>query len=186
MKKLYYLLAGISLVLVTVIACEKSSVEIEELQTIKEELSAKGDKVIVCHYDKELDEFKHINISTSALEKHLANHDEGEAMKDYIPDFTTVEGDGFAGDLDNDGIADCADCDNTDASEEASMKNIWYLDADDDGYGDPDMYIETCMTLADANIHFAAMEDEQDQKVFVDDNTDCDDGDAAVYPGAGC
>ena len=42
MKKFYYLLAGIAIVLVTIIACEQASVEIDELQTIqKEELLAK-------------------------------------------------------------------------------------------------------------------------------------------------
>ena len=36
MKKLYHLLAGIALILVTIIACDNSSMEIEELQTVQD------------------------------------------------------------------------------------------------------------------------------------------------------
>ena len=36
MKKFYYLLAGIAMVLVTIIACEQASIEVDELQAIQE------------------------------------------------------------------------------------------------------------------------------------------------------
>ena len=42
MKKFYYSLAGIAMILVTIVACEQASVEIEEIQAIqKKEISAK-------------------------------------------------------------------------------------------------------------------------------------------------
>ena len=64
MKKFYYLLTGIAMILVTVVACEQASVEIEELQTIqKEELSSRpAPKVTNCHYDADLDEYFSISI----------------------------------------------------------------------------------------------------------------------------
>ena len=36
MKKFYYLLAGIAVILVTIVACEQASIEVEELQAIQE------------------------------------------------------------------------------------------------------------------------------------------------------
>ena len=76
MKKFYYLLASIAMVLVIVVACESSS-ETEELQALQEmEISAKGDKVSICHYDTELDEHFLIDISVNALDKHMANHED--------------------------------------------------------------------------------------------------------------
>lgn len=45
MRKFYYLLAGIAVILVTIIACEKSAIGVDELQTLqKEEISAKKEK----------------------------------------------------------------------------------------------------------------------------------------------
>ncbi len=47
MKKLYYLVAGIAMLLVTIVACEKASVEESELQTLQQnELTAK--KAVKC------------------------------------------------------------------------------------------------------------------------------------------
>ena len=169
MKKYCYLITSIVCITLLFLSCEKSSIEKEELRVNP------ASKVDVCQYDKELDEFKHINISENALQKHLDNHNEGESMQDYVIDLAEDDSDG-------DGIADCADCDSEDASMGA--KNIWYLDDDGDGYGDTDTYIETCMTLEEANAHFAENEDPNNQNVFVDDNTDCDDNDDTVYLGA--
>ncbi len=43
MKKLYYLVAGIAMLLVTIVACEKASIEESELQTLQQkELKAKA------------------------------------------------------------------------------------------------------------------------------------------------
>jgi hypothetical protein len=54
------------------------------------------------------------------------------------------------------------DCDGEDPATE-----IWYADADGDGYGDPTTSVEDC----DA------------PTAFIADSSDCDDGDAAVHPG---
>lgn len=52
MKKLYYLLAGLAIVIVTIAACEKSSIESDELQTSQDvEIRLKTDKVRLCHSD---------------------------------------------------------------------------------------------------------------------------------------
>jgi hypothetical protein len=59
------------------------------------------------------------------------------------------------------------DCDG-EVDEDASDAAAWYADADADGYGDPGSTIEAC----DAPSGYLA------------DATDCDDSDAAVFPGA--
>ena len=75
MKKIYYLLASISMLLVIVVACEQASIEMEELQAIQEiEISAKGDKVDICHWDAEYQVWVPISIATEAVQKHMDNH----------------------------------------------------------------------------------------------------------------
>ncbi len=65
-------------------------------------------------------------------------------------------------DDDCDGLVDDADDDFTGTDE------TWYGDADGDGYGDADDTIQACAAPAG----------------YVGDDTDCDDGDASVNPGA--
>ena len=60
------------------------------------------------------------------------------------------------------------DCDGDTDEPDASDAGLWYLDADHDGYGDPDQSSTSC--------------DEPMGRVA--DNTDCDDGDADINPGA--
>lgn len=86
MKKFYYLAVGIVTLLVTIMACQTSEIELDEIQTLlKEEvllskgapdLLSKGapDKVTICHYDADLDEYFPISISTSASDKHMMKH----------------------------------------------------------------------------------------------------------------
>jgi large repetitive protein len=69
-------------------------------------------------------------------------------------------------DEDGDGFADGVDCDDTDP--EVGLATTWYRDADQDGFGDPEDLIVLC--------------DQPDG--FVEDNTDCDDAFATIYPGA--
>ena len=57
---------------------------------------------------------------------------------------------------------------NCDPSDDCQEQNTYYEDADGDGYGNP----EVSQTAATA------------PEGFVEDNTDCDDGDSAVNPGA--
>ena len=59
------------------------------------------------------------------------------------------------------------DCDGL-IDEDAPPDNSWYTDADGDGFGDPGTLAEACIGPEDAVL----------------DGTDCDDEDAAVYPGA--
>jgi len=169
MKKIIYLFAGCVAISAFTMSCENTSAnELEEQDALLTSRAKPDSKSDVCHYDKELDEYQHINISNNAVEKHKENHG------DFVVDLAEADADG-------DGIADCADCFPEDAT--LGEKNTWYEDADSDGYGDPDSSIETCMTLDEANEFFAAKEDEEDQKVFVDNNTDCDDTDPEVYEG---
>jgi len=150
-------------------SCEDASLQNQEVNDIPLTTRAKPDtKVDVCHYDQELDEFQHINISNKALQKHINNHG------DYEVDLAEADADG-------DGIADCADCFPEDA--ELGEKNTWYEDADGDGFGDPESSVETCRTLDETNAFFAEKEDPEDQKVFVDNDGDCDDSDPDVFEG---
>jgi hypothetical protein len=59
------------------------------------------------------------------------------------------------------------DCD-TLVDDDAVNASTWYADADGDGYGDPATVIRSCTDPDDA----------------VADATDCDDSDAATWPGA--
>lgn len=70
------------------------------------------------------------------------------------------------GDLDGDGVPNAEDCDEEDADQ--GRAGTWYVDADKDGHGDPTTGVEDC----------------QPGLGNVPDGDDCDDGDAAVYPGA--
>ena len=75
-------------------------------------------------------------------------------------------GDGSAQDLDGDGGDATVDCNDLDAAVGAAA--TWYADADRDGHGDPGTGTESCTPLSG----------------FVADDTDCDDHDAATFPGA--
>ncbi len=104
-------------------------------------------------------------------------------------DGTVDEGTGGGPDSDGDGYSpaagDCDDgeklvhpgatevcngrddnCDGT--ADEGITADTWYADADGDGFGDPGTGITQCSGPAG----------------YVHDNTDCDDGSAAVHPGA--
>ncbi len=159
MKKFYYLLASMAFLLVVIMACEKSAIGVDEIQTVKDDvLLSKGEKpvkVTICHYDADLEESYQITISENGLNGH-----EGHEF-DEIPE---LDGEVYTplSDRDDDGIIDCADCypDN----ETMGEKMTWYMDADSDGFGDPDVYIKTC--------------DVRDG--YVADNTDCDDSTAAI------
>jgi len=97
------------------------------------------------------------------------------------PDPVDADGDGFSEDEDcddtdatvnPDAVEACDgidnDCDGTiDAGAEDAA--TWYFDADGDGYGDPETTTETC----DAK-----------KADYVLDATDCDDTEAAIFPGA--
>ena len=60
------------------------------------------------------------------------------------------------------------DCDGTTDESDATDAPTWFLDADGDGYGRFDIYEVACTAPAD----------------FVDNDTDCDDSEVHVHPGA--
>ena len=117
--------------------------------------------------------------------------DEGVTEEFYVDS----DGDGFgdpdatieACDISEGAVTDDTDCDDGDATVYPGAPEIcdgidndcdgeidedgtstYYRDADGDGYGDPTDSIEDCATASG----------------YVADDTDCDDDDAAVYPGA--
>lgn len=69
-------------------------------------------------------------------------------------------------DLDGDGVERPADCDDADA--EVSELSLFHADADDDGFGDPDVVARECRAPPG----------------FVLDGGDCDDTLDSAYPGA--
>jgi len=62
------------------------------------------------------------------------------------------------------------DCDGLIDDEDDSLANAttWYADTDGDGYGDPSNTVTSCSAPSG----------------YISDNTDCDDSDASIYPGA--
>ncbi len=61
------------------------------------------------------------------------------------------------------------DCDgDVDADDSDVALTLWYLDADEDGYGDPESQIADC----------------EDPGGYVEEGEDCDDGDPEIHPGA--
>jgi formylglycine-generating enzyme required for sulfatase activity len=55
-----------------------------------------------------------------------------------------------------------------DIDEEGSIDaSVWYMDADGDGYGDPDVFTSAC----------------DQPEAYLSSSDDCDDGDASVHPG---
>ena len=115
----------------------------------------------------------------------------GEADKEVGDTGATTEtttGTGTADDADGDGYAAPADCDDGDAAVSPDADEVcdgrdndcdgttdldpvaplWHLDADGDGFGDPNDAVGDCYALAGR----------------VSDGSDCDDGNADVFPGA--
>ncbi len=99
-------------------------------------------------------------------------------IMDNTPVYADADGDGY-GDP-NSYISYCHneqgyvynadDC--NDNNPEVNLESegaLWYVDADGDGYGDPNTSTESCDFLP--------------LTVYVKDNTDCNDNDAAVHPG---
>ncbi len=99
-------------------------------------LAAKGatkEKVTICHYDVDLDEYFQITISENGLNGHNGFGDEPRHEEDIFDSLV---------DTDGDGIGDCADCYPDDATQ--GEKTTWYQDADGDGLGNPEVSIESC------------------------------------------
>jgi len=85
MKKVYLLLSLITIFTFT--SCDQNE-EIYDLST--QSKSDSGKKVNICHYDADMDTWKTINVSTNAVDAHLAHGDyEGECSdgNSCEPDF---------------------------------------------------------------------------------------------------
>ncbi len=124
---------------------------------------------------------------------------DGDGVSDTIdncpsvpnPSQSDIDGDGIGDacdtDNDNDGDPDVTDCaplnpavyngaaemcngidDNCNWQIDEGLINTYYQDADGDGYGNPSITIQAC----------------NPQSGYVANNTDCNDSNAAVYPGA--
>ncbi len=65
-------------------------------------------------------------------------------------------------------VANPSDCD--DSAPLVGAPVVWYLDSDEDGYGDPSISVTSC----------------SDQPGFVPNNADCDDSDPMIYVQAPC
>ncbi len=86
-------------------------------------------------------------------------------------------------------VADATDCDDTEATTNPDARELcddgedndcdtivdddaeqypWYVDADEDGFGDPEMSVQDCTN----------------PEGYVEDNTDCDDTEDTTFPGA--
>jgi hypothetical protein len=76
-------------------------------------------------------------------------------------------------DADGDGYGECDDCDDGDPSVTDGW--AWYRDADGDGYGDAS-YSEIGCTAEEVSA--------DEDWWFVADDTDCDDTDSSIHPGA--
>lgn len=120
MKNFYYLAAGIVTILVTIMACEKSAIGVDEIQTLSKEevlLSKGDDKVTICHWDAEEGLWYQITIAQEAVDKHFANHGD-KFPSTYYED---LDGDGFGNpnvsvvdcEAPDGYVADYADCDDT-------------------------------------------------------------------------
>ena len=89
----------------------------------------------------------------------VANADQADLDDDGL-------GDACDNDADGDGFTNDVDCDDMDAS--IGLGEMWYADADGDGFGDAAVSMTACTQPAG----------------YVADNTDCNDANASVYPGA--
>ncbi|MBO84369.1 MAG: hypothetical protein CL927_03345 [Deltaproteobacteria bacterium] len=119
----------------------------------------------------------------------VACSDKGEEQDDEDVE-VDADGDGFVADVDcddgdaaiNPGAAEVCDgidnncnalTDDADPAVDLATGSTWFLDGDGDGFGDSDS----------AGTVFCG-EPDAEAGVWLADNTDCDDGDAAVHPNA--
>jgi len=190
------------LVLLTACPAEDSKVEPDETgDSTFEEVDADGDGY--SGEDDCDDEDPTVHISADEICDGIDNDCDGEIDEELLETYyADDDGDGFgdpelsedACDAPSDFVGDSADCDDGDPEVHPDAEEIcdgidndcdgliddeddedivsgtssWYADNDGDGYGDPDVAVDACDAPSD----------------HVADNTDCDDSDAAVNPGA--
>ncbi len=100
----------------------------------------------------------------------VVDHEDCGAPSGYLADDTDCDDTNASINPSEDEYCDGidTDCSGVDDDDYAIDAGTWYTDADSDSWGDPDSSTSSC----------------DQPSGHVADNTDCDDADAAVYPGA--
>jgi hypothetical protein len=116
------------------------------------------DTMLTWYLDDDLDGYGDPDSSTTACEELSGYVDDDTDCDDTNEDINPAASE-ICDELDN-------DCDGEVDEDVSSETETWYLDADLDGYGDPDSATEAC----------------SEPSGYVSDDTDCDDDDADINP----
>ena len=164
------------------VAASKDSIDItnDSLITLKKSIDVvKGpsSKIDVCHYDAVTNSWHKINISINAWPAHEGHGDirlDDQDGDGYVHNNECGFGQmGDCNDLDaaiHPGATEiCNDIDdNCNEQIDEGVKTTYYRDSDGDGYGNASVTTQACAVPPG----------------YVTDNTDCNDNNAAIHPGA--
>lgn len=144
----------------------------------------------------DIDPLRHPDAEEQCNERDDNCNDEVDEGIEATLWYSDLDGDGYGSDSEELTVSSCeqpestsdvaGDCDDEDASIHPDAEEVcngvdddcdaeadeglegdrYYADSDGDGYGDPDIFIDSCLVPAD----------------YVLDNKDCDDSDAAISP----
>jgi uncharacterized protein (TIGR02145 family) len=164
------------------VTAAKGSIDIarDSISNSKDSLvAAKGpvEKMDVCHYDVVTNSWHTINISMNAWPDHMGHGD--VRLDDQDEDGYVLNNEcgvipmGDCNDLDaaiNPGATEICNGidDNCNGQIDEGVKTTYYQDSDEDSYGNASVTTEACSVPLG----------------YVTDNTDCNDNNAAIHPGA--